>query len=71
LQAASNTQPAAMARSRPGARRPIAAVESLMRCFDRNEYGVKAGLDKAARGYASTIVKAHEFSRAGRIIKIR
>jgi hypothetical protein len=42
-----------------------------MRCFDRNEYGVKAGLDKAARGYASTIVKAHEFSRAGRIIKIR
>jgi hypothetical protein len=39
--------------------------------FDRNEYGVKARLDKAARGYASGIVQEHEFSHAGRIINIR
>jgi hypothetical protein len=39
--------------------------------FDRNEYGVRAGLDKAARGYASGIVQGHEFSHAGRIINIR
>jgi hypothetical protein len=40
--------------------------------FDgREAMGAKTGLDKAARGYASGILKALEFSHTGRNVKVR
>jgi hypothetical protein len=48
----------------------IARTVSVIQ-FDRDAIGQKAAPSKAARGYASGILKGLEFSHTGRIVKVR
>jgi hypothetical protein len=56
-------------RARRGARLLSETVNSVIQ-FDRDAVGQKGAPSKAARGYASGILKGHEFSQTGRIVKV-
>jgi hypothetical protein len=57
-------------RARRGARLPSEAVNAVIQ-FDRVAIGQKGAPSKAARDYASGILKGQEFSQTGRIVKVR